>query len=214
MLGIGLVVVLLVWAVVSLWIGSLLGRWLLCAIKLPRNSENLVWTFLLNLVFASLVFVLPIADEIIAYPRLQQLCEGSGKHQFGPGMDERKVLGREVYPLRIEEYIILFPTVHTLTKIELQNRANEQKMSGVVVIKTIDKNIDIKTGELILSIKTVKPISSLFAIPTASGNRATWILNECGFFGFTNGKKNPEFYKSLQLKQVEAPVNNYILKEE
>lgn len=214
MSGIFLIIFLLVWGAIALLIANFIGKKLLKRITKDTEGRTTSKGASITLVLSVMVFFAPIADEIIAYPTYSKMCQGAGEFQFSSGMDEKKVFGREVYSLRVEEYIMLFPNRQTLSKAELQSRANENKTSGVVAIKTIDKKIDNKTGEEILSIKKVKPISSMFAFPDASGGRNTWILKECGLFGSTKGKSNPDFYKALQLKQVEGQIDNYILKEE
>jgi hypothetical protein len=44
------------------------------------------------LVLSVLVFFAPILDQLIAYPKWQQLCKTTGDFEWGPGMDEKKAL--------------------------------------------------------------------------------------------------------------------------
>ena len=76
-----------VWGVIAIALGSKLPEWL--GIKRHRTA--------LGFVFALLVFVAPVADEIIAYPQMQRLCKEAHSFRFVDDMDAQKSYGRSVY---------------------------------------------------------------------------------------------------------------------
>lgn len=76
-----------VWAVIALVLGRKLPQWL------GITRHRTVFSF----VFALLVFVAPVADEIIAYPQMQALCTQVHSYKFVEGMNAEKASGRTIY---------------------------------------------------------------------------------------------------------------------
>lgn len=193
MSGIFLIIFLLVWGAVAV----LLGNWLSKLFKrfttnAQTGTTNLAHYPLKGLLIA-VVFLLPIADEIIAYPRYYQMCEGAG-YKFALGMDAKKAFRRPYYAKSEYEVMRLFPNSHLLSP-------NEDKNSGVVVELKKLKIIDTYTGEIILTSDGVKPIHSLFAIPWEDG-RHPWLLHGCDENVGKNGEKSQIFFRELQLERV------------
>jgi hypothetical protein len=55
------------------------------------------------LLLTAFVFLLPLMDQIIAYPKWQQMCATTGDFEWGTGIDEEKAFGRE---------LIVFGSIH------------------------------------------------------------------------------------------------------
>lgn len=193
MIGLGILFFLAIWAVLSLLIARLLSKKLLTRFTTDATTGNTSskGTFI-TLLLSVLVFFAPIADEIISYPSYYQMCQAAGKYEFAPGMDEKKVFGREY---RIEEedkkLIRLFPTFQTLLPEDNRN-------FGVVIEATKLKLIDDKTNETLLTTPTNKPLRSFFALPW-DGKRIPWLLHECSDVLGKNGGESQKYIRSLQM---------------
>lgn len=213
MTGIALMIFVFIWGLIALLLSKML--WKLIGsfkrrLQLENSAENSSRqhsiSLLLQIALAVLIFVLPLADEIIAYPKYYQLCSEAGSFQFGPGMDAHKAHGREVYQVYDHEYLILFPQFRSLLASEIPQYQNVSKKSGVIVEKRLFRYIDTSTGELVLSNKSFNPVSSFFAIRW-DGNKIPWLLKECGSHGTTKGRPSQDFYRDLQLIEGDAPIN-------
>ena len=136
-----------------------------------------------KLILIPMLFLAPITDEVIAWPQLERLCKGTGRFEFGPGIDEQKAQGRTVYYRykAAEEFRKLFP--------------------GVEVRYSYHDYVDARTGEVVLRFHSVMPIRSWFAFPDAGGSRHPWLLSECW-----SAKVNslPD-ERSLRLNLVDKP---------
>lgn len=151
-------------------------------------------TSLLQYSFAALIFLLPVADEIISYPTYYKMCKNGGRYQFAPGMDEKKVFGREYYATSNHELTRLFPDFkNTLLP--------SDKNSGVVIQVDRTKIIDTNTGEILLESVGFNPIHSFSAIPW-DGTRIPWLLQECGDYVGNNGEYSQDLIRKLHLKRT------------
>lgn len=201
MTGIALMIFLLIWGLIALWLSKVLWRLINSFKKQPRleneakaSSLQNSRTKLLQLALAALIFMLPVADEIISYPTYYKMCEDGGKYQFAPGMDAKKVFGREYYATSDYELTRLFPDFNNLLHMDDQN-------SGVVIQIDKTKIIDTNTGEILLESVGFKPIHSFFAIPW-DGKRIPWLLQECGNHVGKNGEYSQELIRKLRLKRT------------
>ena len=148
---------LMFFGAVALWFVTVVAIAFGIVRLLPDHPRWLI----VKIALVLLVFFVPIADEIIAWPQMQELCKGNGRFIFGPEMNEQKALGRTVYYRykSQEERRKLFPDVE--------------------VLYSLHDYVDTRTGEIILRFHSVKPTYSMFAYPDAGGTRNTWILSEC-----------------------------------
>ena len=128
----------------------------------------------------SAVFALPLADEIIAWPQLRELCRGPGRFEFGPGEDASTAFGRTVHyrPRAQERQETLFP--------------------GVPVRLTFHDYVDASSGGLVLRFRSVRPLGSLAAYVDARGVIHPWLLRECWGAGMS---REPD-ERTLALKIV------------
>lgn len=142
-----------------------IALWFAVAIAIALGLGHLLperpWRSMVKIALIPFVFFAPVADEIIAWPQMRELCKGTGRFEFGPGMNEQKALGRSVYYRykSTEERRKLFPDVE--------------------VLYISHDYVDAQTGEIILRFHSVEPKYSFFAYPDAGGSRNTWILSDC-----------------------------------
>jgi hypothetical protein len=116
------------------------------------------------LVLSVLVFFAPILDQLIAYPKWQQLCKTTGDFEWGPGMDEKKAFGRGVIASTTTHEGTIFPKIHYL-----YFRQDFR---------------DAETDELVLFMPHYEFTSAngIFQLPTAAGPSGAIFLNECSYF--------------------------------
>lgn len=182
MIGILVLILLLVWIFVAIWLGKLLSRAVFS--RFTATDKSSVKSGLITLLLIATVFLLPVLDQIIAYPKWQQLCSTTGDFEWGPGMDKSKVFGREYYGESEIKTFTIFPNVS--------------------VTSTSMKIIDANTNELLF----IKPhynfsAKPLFKLPDASGGGASIFLHKCATYGL-NGKR---YEKYLKLKWISKKRN-------
>lgn len=194
MIGLGVLLFLCIWGAIAILVANLIGKKLLKRFTKDAEGRTTGEGTLIILLLSVLVFFAPIADEIISYPTYYKMCQNAGKYEFAPGMDEKKVFGREYYATSDYEMIKLFPSFHELS-------STDDKNSGVVVQVDKAKIIDTNTGEILLVSVGFKPIRSFFAMPW-DGSRFPWLLKECGKHVGKNGGYSQELIRKLQLKRT------------
>lgn len=151
MIGILFIFVIGLWLVIALALGRKIPKWL----GITRHQKAL------GLVFALLVFVAPVADEVIAYPQMRGLCASLKPYEFAPGMDEKKAYGRTV---------------------EQALEINEESLwpSSVKVTRWDLRYIDTATKEPVLVYTRFQPKSGMLGVPNgSSGGAMTVLLKEC-----------------------------------
>ena len=150
MFGLMLLGIVVVWVLVTIPIARWLGK------KLPDKP----WRKAAQVALFPLIFVVPIFDEIIAWPQMKVLCQDGDDYRYSDGMTEENAKNRTVFLQRRDDrQVHLFPTINVRT------------YRDVVV--------DARTGETILEGRVVEPLSSVFAFPDAGGGRHTWLLRGC-----------------------------------
>jgi hypothetical protein len=185
MIGIGLIIFVCIWGAIAISIGAKLSNIKLFS-TVTKNKETgrpTLEHFLLRCLFVALVFLLPLIDQIIAYPKWRQLCEHSEDYEFGPNMDAKKAFGREVYLKFEHPEKNIFPAVH--------------------VSYTVKYVLDAKTNQLILK----KPhfnyhARAFLGLPLSSGDYPALLLQGCveNYAIMDNGEN---LMKKLQLKEIE-----------
>ena len=179
MLGIFLIILMLLWAWLSVGVGSLLSKFFKRFTTNAQTGAPNGWHTPVKLLCIAFAFLLPFMDQLIAYPKWQQLCATTGDFEWGPSMDEKKAFGRDV--VFVSERVTtttIFPNI----KIDY---------TGFYIY-------DAKTQELIFK----KPhyqysAEALFYIPSGSGNKTALFLPTC------ESNSNANFVKTLQLNQLE-----------
>lgn len=183
MMGLGVLLFLVIWAGLSLLIAHLLSKKLLRRFTTDAttgsiSSKGVFITLLLSVV----VFFTPILDQLIAYPKWQQMCATTGDFEWGPGMDEKNAFGRKI--TLVSERVTtttIFPNI----KVDY---------SGWYVY-------DAKTQELIFK----KPhyeysAEALIYLPSDSGNKTALFLPTCK--NYTYFHKSDDILKKLNLTVV------------
>lgn len=169
-----------IWMALSVAIGSWLGGFV----------SAWYWRLVARVALVPLVFFAPVADEIIAWPKMQELCRGTDKYHFATGVNEQSAYGRTVY------YRNGYREIRTL-------------VAGPRVRIERGDYLDVTTKQPILSYYTVEPLSSMFAFPDAGGSRNTWILKSCGFSARDSVQikeaRNSFFRERLKLQEIRVP---------
>jgi hypothetical protein len=151
----------------------LIGLWFLFAIWAAGKINQYFWRdkevtgvaelgqLLSLLLLTAFVFLLPLMDQIIAYPKWQQMCATTGDFEWGPGMDEEKAYGRELIVYGSMHETTIFPNIH-VTYFSRQFK-------------------DVKTEELVLNMPHASyyKAKGMFHFPTASGNNQAILLHGC-----------------------------------
>lgn len=167
-----------VWGVIAIALGSKLPEWL--GIKRHRTA--------LGFVFALLVFVAPVADEIIAYPQMQMLCQQVNGLELAPGMDEQKANGRTVYSMGLSTTTALWP-------------------SSVKILRRDYAYVDAMTKEPILQGVWFEPLRGMLGVPDgSSGGQMTLLLGKCVSKPEVYDNQGvPSRYGHLKLTKVPTP---------
>lgn len=180
MFGLILFGILGVWACLSVTISYWLGGFV----------SSTYWRIAARIALVPFVFFAPVADEIVAWPEMRELCKGTDNYQFAHGMDEKSAYGRTVY------YTSGPSEIRTL-------------VSGPRVRYERFDYVDSTTRQPVLSYFTVEPIGSMFAFPDAGGGRHTWILRGCGFSPRdsveSRNARKAFFSERLKLMQIPTP---------
>lgn len=188
---------------IGLFVLGMLGLWIIFAIWAGNKLNGYLWhkvsaqpaiafaRKITAILLTALVILLPFIDQIIAYPKWQQLCSTTADFEWGPGMDEKKAFGREV--------VVVSERVTTTT------------IFPNIKIDYLGQYIyDAKTQELIFK----KPHYSysaegMFYIPSASGDKAAMFLPECSNYSFVYyprifvGEKLDDLSEKLKLTVIQ-----------
>jgi hypothetical protein len=177
----------------GLMILGLLGLWLWFAIWLANKLSSYVWRRsttqstvialarnVTTIALLLLLFLLPFIDQIIAYPKWQQLCNTTADFEWGPGMDEKKAFGRELVSYMSTHEITIFPNI----KATYYSREYKDKESGELIIKLPHFSYNHAKG--------------MFYLPSSSGNKNAIFLPSCAPYSGDDG-----ILEQFNLKVVE-----------
>ncbi|MDP3608461.1 MAG: hypothetical protein Q8R74_05235 [Methylophilus sp.] len=180
MSGIFLIIFLFAWGAASFGLGSLLSKLFKRFTTNAQTGEPNGWQTLVKFLSIALVFLSPVLDQLIAYPKWQQLCATTGDFEWGQGMDEKKAFGREIIAKPEQTKTSIFPNV----KVEYSSMSI----------------YDAKTKELIFKKPHYAYSARAFMyLPSGSGDKTAPFLPSCATYGL-NGEN---WEKKLQLKEVE-----------
>lgn len=183
MSGIFLIIFLLIWGTISFGLGSLLS-WLFKRFNTNAQTvEPSGWQTLVKFLMIAFLFLLPVMDQLIAYPKWQQLCATTGDFDWGPNMDEKKAFGRELIASNSTHETTIFPNIH-------------------VTYFSTEFN-DAKTGQLIISMPHSEyyKARAMFYIPSGSGDNKAIFLSTCSTG--SNTKPVVRFLNRFKLKIVD-----------
>lgn len=188
MIGLGILIILCIWGLISLflaWIIFKVADSFKTSPELDSASRGSAWhkfkRFLIQLFLASLIFVLPVVDQITAYPKWQELCATTDDFEWGPGINKKNALGREVTAKYEYHHTTIFPGIR---------------------VEYSEKNVyDARTDELLYS----KPHFSysaraLIFLPSSSGDKSAPFLPSCVDYSvMVNGQ---DLYREIQANEV------------
>ena len=112
MIGLLFLGCLIAWIAIALTLGIKLPKWL----GIQRFKP---WVSVLLVLF---IFFMPVADEIIAWPQMQALCESVKTYRYDKAMATEKTVSKFAYVLSRKEKI-LFPRL-PVTVTEYGNLGN------------------------------------------------------------------------------------------
>lgn len=158
---------------IGLFVLGMLGLWVWFAIWAARKLSNYFWhkagsppsatvgRWFTTVALTAFIVLLPFLDQLIAYPKWQQLCATTGDFEWGPGMDEKKAFGRELIVSSNTHETTIFPNI----EVTYFSRQFE----------------DAQTGELILSMphSSYYKAKGMFYFPSGSGDNRAVFLNQC-----------------------------------
>ncbi len=184
MMGILVLILLGLWGWFAIWLGKLLSRTLFARFTTNATTgEATKKGGLITLLLIACVLLLPVLDQLIAYPKWQQLCATTGDFEWGPGMDEKKAYGKVVFTTSDYHQISIFPNVE---------------------VGYFDWNIfDADTNQLIFR----KPhyyyngARAFLYLPTSSGSKSAFLLQPCKDSKFMT--KEDYLLDQLNLTKVE-----------
>jgi hypothetical protein len=181
--GLLVLIAIALWGWFSLWLGKLISRWFARFTFNKETGKTNLWHAPVKVLCIAFVFLLPFMDQLIAWPKWQQMCATTGDFEWGPGMDEKKAFGRDV--------------------VVVNERVTTTTIFPNIKIDYLGQYIyDAKTQELIFK----KPHYSyeakgMFYIPSDSGDKAALFLQSCENYKFMT--KEDSLMKTLQLNQLE-----------
>lgn len=180
MIGILFLFVTGLWIVISIALGIKIPKWL----GMKRDGQVLA----LAPVFTLLVFVAPVADEIIAYPQMRALCKQDRFFDLAPGMDEKKAHGRTVYSEERKTFSKLWP-------------------SSIEVLQWRTAYVDVTTKEVIFQRSGAHPLRGMLGVPDgSSGGKMTVLLSACSPTGESFDSKGiPSRFSQLNLTKIPKP---------
>lgn len=159
MIGIFVLGLLVLWLWFAIWASKKLNNhlWRKADAQPTKGLARMITAVLLTM----LVILLPFIDQLIAYPKWQQLCSTTGDFEWGPGMDEKKAFGRELIVFSDTHETTIFPNIH-VTYFSRQFK-------------------DAQTGELILNMPHASyyKAKGIFYLPSGSGDDRAIFLTRC-----------------------------------
>jgi hypothetical protein len=165
MIGLFVLGIAALWLGVAVWMGQVISKWIIKRFVNRAAEETTLRQRLVYLsswvMITTFVLFLPFVDQLIAYPKWQQLCSTTGDIEWAPGMDEKKAYGRQLVVRNKAHEVNLFPGLR-----------------GNYYSKEFE---DIETGELILIMPHywyVKPVP-MIELPSSEGGAGAIFLDNC-----------------------------------
>lgn len=153
------------------------------AIWLGNKISSRTWRIVTKVLLVPFIFFVPVADEIIAWPEMQSLCEQKKLPVLGANVNEITASARKVQSQIKTEFISL--------------------STGVRVLAKRHDYFDVQAKELVLTeYYELRPIKSWFAYPDAGGSRHTWILKNCDLEPTNSPSKKKYRQEHLGFKEI------------
>lgn len=178
MIGIFVLGLLVLWLWFAIWASKKLNNhlWRKADAQPTKGLARMITAVLLTM----LVILLPFIDQLIAYPKWQQLCSTTGDFEWGPGMDEKKAFGRELVSFMNVLDITIFPNIHAA----YYRSMYKDKTSGELVI--------------VLPHFSFNHAKGMFYLPSSSGDKGAIFLPSCAPY---SGEES--ILKQFNLKVIE-----------
>ncbi|MDO8699060.1 MAG: hypothetical protein Q7J75_01315 [Rhodoferax sp.] len=139
------------WGVMAISLGIKLPKWM------GIQRYRLLWTVIL----VPLLFVAPVADEIIAWPQMQALCKSTEKVEFNRQTAAGATVSKHP-PIIAKETKTLFPNIQVL----VQQGAYVAPVTETPVVRW----------------NWIEPHAGFLNFPAgSSGGSMPLLLNDCGF---------------------------------
>lgn len=176
------------WIFFAVWFSSVIAKLIFTkkfAATENANSSSASHTAIrsiVRLILALLLITLPFIDQLIAYPKWQQLCTTTGDFEWGPGMDEKKAFGKDLIVSGTTHETTIFPNIH-VTYFSSQFK-------------------DAKTDELVLNMphSSYYKARGMFYLPSDSGDNRAIFLPTC--MTDSNDKKVLNYLDQFKLKVI------------
>lgn len=186
MLGLFVIGMAGLWLIFSIWLGFVITKWIFKRFVNNAQKEvtilkRIAYLFSLAAVTILILFS-PFLDQLIAYPKWQQLCSTTGDIEWGKGVDEKNALGREVITKFEDSEITVFPYI----------LVNATSMS---IYDATTKELIFRKPHFIFSAR------ALVYIPSSSGDKSAPLLPTCANYQYMH--KSDSIYKILNLKEDE-----------
>ena len=161
------------WMFLTLILANWIGNFL------PQTPWRIGAKFLL----IPIIFIAPLADEIISIPEMKSLCEQKKAPIVGKDIGERTDAGLIARSKIETEYITL--------------------STGIRILLKRHDYIDVNSKNLVLrEYYEVRPIKSLIAYPDAGGSRNLWILKKCDLESTNSISKTQFRQKVLGIREI------------
>lgn len=171
---------------------SILGIWLLIAVlvgtKIPKWLGATRYRRALSVLLIPLIFLAPVADEIVAYPQMLALCKHDKLYELATGMNEKKAYGRTVYYVQKKELISLWPSTVKVSRLDMAY-------------------VDAQTNETVLARIGFRAAQGMLGLPAgSSGDKTTVLLSGCGSrIEAYDAKGLPSRFSHLNLTKTPTP---------
>lgn len=150
MIGVSFLLVIVLWTMTAYYLGTRLPRW-------AKFKHRVLWTWVL----VPVLFFLPVADEIIAWPQLKMLCKSVESVEYDPQTATGKTVSKNP-PIIDKETKTLFPGIQVL----VQQGAYVAPTTEIPVVKW----------------KWIEPQAGFLKFPAgSSGGSMPLLLADCGF---------------------------------
>ncbi len=151
----------------GLFVLVVIGIWFVLAFKFSGWISNKYFKqgttsrMTIRVLLTCFLIILPFMDQLIAYPKWQQMCKTTGDFEWGPNMNEKTALGRELIVFSSIHETTTFPNIH-VTYFSRQFK-------------------DAQTGELVLNMPHASyyKAKGMFYLPSDSGDNQAIFLSEC-----------------------------------
>lgn len=179
--GLLVLMAIVLWGWFALWLGKRISRLFARFTFNKTTGRPHLWHTPVKVLCIVFVFMLPFMDQLIVWPKWQQMCATTGDFEWGPGMDEKKAFGREVVTKSERHEIIIFPNI----KVRYWSDRMYDSKSGELVIEKLHDNYHAE---------------GFMYIPSDSGDKTAIFLPNCATYRYIqNGQ---DLIKKLHITEV------------